>query len=581
MPGRVPWERYSGDEIEAVIAMMLLREHPRGQRIRPSRGDGGIDVLVPHASHRWEVFQIKKFTTTRDRSQERQITKSWNSLLAYTKEKNIRVTAWHVVRPIDPTREDREWLSELTADSGIPSDWIGLTTVDNWAADYPQIVDYYFNNGQQYVLDTARTLVQTLGVTGATEPSTVLQPVAALASIRSIVSALNKTDPHYKYRLSAQLAPQDSQPVMTPAPGAAFSAVVIEDGTMAQLDIIAHYDEAHLDRPLPVDLQVTITAESDDVRQQMRDFLGYGIPFTDVPASVVTAELPGGFSFADMERISVSVLANDETRPFELRGFDHDGNLVATLSLAMQRPTEARDGTERLAWTGRDLADIVTVEFRIDLRDHTVTFGVTLPDISGANPTLAAESLAALHALKAGCRIKVGVPGGPPALSLAQLPEDLVSGDAEPDYLSQLSICLALRTLQTKIPQQLRVPELSTVEQGQAVGWLHAAALVEGHHVVTSWSALSVSQDTDRPLSLPCWVRVTWHLTVEIDGAEWNLGYIHQTCKAQHWTPTDDTGGGILTPGEDDQLILTIAEGSGEENQAQLGRVHTSPIDQA
>jgi len=139
---------------------------------------------------------------------------------------------------------------------------------------------------------------------------------------------------------------------------------------------------------------------------------------------------------------------------------------------------------------------------------------------------------------------------------------------------------VALRTLQAKIPRQLLVPELSTVEQEQAVGWLHAAMLVEGHQVVTPWSALSVTQDSTTRISLPCWVRVTWHLTVEIDGAEWNLGYVHQTCKAEHWTPTDEAGGGILTPGEDDQLILTIAGGSDEDNQAQLGRVHTRPIDE-
>jgi hypothetical protein len=580
MPGRVPWERYDGNEIEAVIAMMLLRQHPHGQRIRPSQGDGGIDVLIPHAPHRWEVFQVKKFTTTRNSSQERKIRESWNRLLAYTKEKNIRVTAWHVVRPIDPTREDREWLTALTQDSGIPSNWIGLTTVDNWAADYPQIIDYYFNHGQQYVLDTTRTLVQALSVTGSTEPHAVLQPAAALASIRSIVAALNKTDPHYHYRLTAGFAPEDSQPVMTPAAGAVFSAVVVDDGTMSQLDIVAHYDQASLDRPLPVDLRVTIAPESDDVRRQMSDFFSYGIPFTDVPASVVTAELPGGFTFSDGASISVSVLASDESQPIELRGLDQDDNPIATLPLVMQRPTEARDGTERLAWTGHDLADIVTVEFRVDPRDASASLSVALPDISGTDPAHAAQSLGALLALKAGCRIRVGVPGGRPVLSLAPLSEDLVGGHAEPDYLSQLSICSALRTVQTKIPRPLRVPDLSTVEQGHALGWIHAAALIDGHPVIAAWSALSVTQDTTRSLSLPCWVRVTWHLTVEIDGTEWNLGYIHQTCKAQHWTPTDDAGGGILTPGDDTRLILTLAEGSDEENQAQLGRVHTRPIDE-
>jgi len=34
-------------DIEQVVAILLCRENPAAVRVRPSRGDGGIDILVP------------------------------------------------------------------------------------------------------------------------------------------------------------------------------------------------------------------------------------------------------------------------------------------------------------------------------------------------------------------------------------------------------------------------------------------------------------------------------------------------------------------------------------------------------
>lgn len=45
MDGRVAWDRYEGNDVEAVIATLVNREHPRSIRITPSPGDGGIDIL--------------------------------------------------------------------------------------------------------------------------------------------------------------------------------------------------------------------------------------------------------------------------------------------------------------------------------------------------------------------------------------------------------------------------------------------------------------------------------------------------------------------------------------------------------
>jgi hypothetical protein len=42
---RVEWTRLEGNDVEAVVAMFINREHPRSTRITPSKGDGGIDIL--------------------------------------------------------------------------------------------------------------------------------------------------------------------------------------------------------------------------------------------------------------------------------------------------------------------------------------------------------------------------------------------------------------------------------------------------------------------------------------------------------------------------------------------------------
>lgn len=48
---QVPWSTLDGDRAEALIANLLYSEHPKkATRIRPSRGDYGIDVAVPNAA---------------------------------------------------------------------------------------------------------------------------------------------------------------------------------------------------------------------------------------------------------------------------------------------------------------------------------------------------------------------------------------------------------------------------------------------------------------------------------------------------------------------------------------------------
>ena len=51
----------SGEEAEAVLATLIYSEFPTATRVRPSRGDYGIDVVVPvlDGSDQLDVYQIR------------------------------------------------------------------------------------------------------------------------------------------------------------------------------------------------------------------------------------------------------------------------------------------------------------------------------------------------------------------------------------------------------------------------------------------------------------------------------------------------------------------------------------------
>lgn len=46
MTGRIPWTRYSGEDVESVLATFISLEERDAIKVRPSRGDGGIDLIV-------------------------------------------------------------------------------------------------------------------------------------------------------------------------------------------------------------------------------------------------------------------------------------------------------------------------------------------------------------------------------------------------------------------------------------------------------------------------------------------------------------------------------------------------------
>lgn len=144
---RVPWSRHSGDDVELAIAIMLSRQNPGSQRIRPSQGDKGIDILVPVETG-VEVYQVKSYTGRIDSTRRKHIKQSWNRLQQYRVESGLPVVAWHLIMPEDPTTGDLDWFKELTRDADCLCTWKGLDFVEGLAAAHPEVIDYIFRDGK-------------------------------------------------------------------------------------------------------------------------------------------------------------------------------------------------------------------------------------------------------------------------------------------------------------------------------------------------------------------------------------------------------------------------------------------------
>jgi hypothetical protein len=104
---RVEWTRTEPGDIEQVVSMLLCRENPSAVRVRPSRGDGGIDVLAQARNGAGvAVYQVKSFSSNLTASQKAQVERSFRRVLDYAKGRGLQVTEWYLTLPLDPTNEN-------------------------------------------------------------------------------------------------------------------------------------------------------------------------------------------------------------------------------------------------------------------------------------------------------------------------------------------------------------------------------------------------------------------------------------------------------------------------------------------
>jgi len=175
---QVEWTELVGEQAETLLAVLLYNKYPEATRVRPSRGDYGIDVLVPStsASETFDVYQIKKFAQSLTANQKGKVEDSFRRLLIGLVRRGVPVADWYLVMPLDPTVDNfLDWFNEMpdrvisemfeddklaltdeeknkiTAWRNAPDrviKWEGRPFCVTMASTYPYVVDYYLHGGR-------------------------------------------------------------------------------------------------------------------------------------------------------------------------------------------------------------------------------------------------------------------------------------------------------------------------------------------------------------------------------------------------------------------------------------------------
>lgn len=300
----ISWTTVDPDTIERMIAVALCRRHKRARRIKPSQGDGGLDVLVPvpgGSQLQVENYQVKKFADVLNDSRERQIEKSLKRAIKTHDNHSFgyEISKWYLTLPMDLTREQEKWLFDLAAElhCPFPVEVFGLTEIEELLLKVPDIREYYLGDG----MDRLRELfVQMSNLNGLTDlRNLAADPLAIRRSdvTRALVDLhrhLNAADPHFDYDFEVT----NESPILTVVPGRIASMVGRDDPSDPYITwhVSAKYDTALDDRSIPGGYTVYPDRMTPEQRTAWERWHMYGTPVElegDVVGNV-HIDLPGG-----------------------------------------------------------------------------------------------------------------------------------------------------------------------------------------------------------------------------------------------------------------------------------------------
>lgn len=503
---RVEWSRLSGDEAEAVLGVMLCREHPTATRVKPSQGDGGIDVWVPEGDVA-SVYQIKSYTGNIDSSRQAKIKKSWTTLLDYSEKNSLALSAWYLVLPENPTKEQLGWFRELTKDADFPCTWRGLEYVDGLAAKYPDVIDYYLRDGKDRLEETVARL---LSIAGLKNPAA--SPACSIESLRELHEALNQFDPHFQYDFSVQgLNTDGTCPPLQVTPQTIASVRLTENGRCVTYNISPLFNEALKERPVPGSMTLVATPGSP-LQQQIDDWANYGAPLQDVPVKNVSWDLPGGFGGSwEQARVTMGAtkpLPGAVHETITLRILEVDGSVAASLDFATEEASSAADKAGARS-VGHDTeAGLVRYELRMRKDEENriaANLNLSVEEPTGRFPADMLHGIRFLAAVLTSRRIQVFSRNGPPLTPPLPIPEQLM-----PDGQGKLwiSMCESLAAIQQHVVERIKFPDLAkyhavnfmdVIEQ-----WRQAAALLRGESLAGSWNSaeMHLSPGVELPVEL-------------------------------------------------------------------------------
>lgn len=558
----------SPDDIEEAVSMFVCRINPGAFRIRPSKGDGGIDVCVPIASNHFEVYQVKRFATNLEKNQKKQAEKSHSRLKKYAEERGWKIDRWYLTMPLDPTNENLAWLKTLESTGPFPCEWRGLSHVDGWAAQFPDVVDYYFRDGRERLAGELARFAALSGISIASgslaknEDYPTLEPSNVQIGIARLRETLNQRDPHFLYDFAVTGSPP-ALPAEVP-PSLVISETREIDGNYVTFNVHARCAESLNERPVSASMQLVAEAGSYEHRE-LEEFFKYGrAPDRPIRAKDVTVEMPGGLG---MKNGLAEVLMHDAGsagEPFERRLsiLSPNDEALASVDLTLYPPVSNHDGTGH-SNRGRDSTGVLRIE-TLTTSGPPIDMKVRLSrgDITGHYPDKIEPALSVIDAFHGPNRFRLERIRGSAGGVVETIPSGV--GDDKPQNLNRLFLryIRALVVIQRHTTMELKVPAFETLEDLNVTNVLRAARLLNGETVKIVWNnfKMVLNQDAVLPEG-PISVVVEQELSVGVGAASIDLGHVRVVIEVAQIVDRETDADG--------QTIATVEPGLGN-NTAQL-----------
>lgn len=496
MTGRIPWTRYSGEDVESVLATFISLEERNAIKIRPSRGDGGIDLIVYLDAEKVDIYQIKKFAENLKNSQKAQIENSWQELSATTAVLHVKINSWHLVMPLDPTNENLRWAKELVEPSGTKFIWDGLSRVDGWASKYPEVIDYYFSNGKEEISEYAAKLLSMANLPDCSDP------VILENRLRDLCSNLDKLDPYYAYSVHVLSEYDKRDDFCTRAPGVVMSQILVTPGAgRIAIDVIEKTPIASMLHPLT--FSVKIIAGTDEEKEQVQNYIEYGMPFTSLPAEVIDqdCQLPVGRSYEGFRRGIIKSFDLNTSNCIRSASLFWEG--CGELQLIVDKTTH---GTKGVFFSAHDDTETFKLNFKWDASQPggTLNYEFSFSNLANKRSRDVARTYRFLSEAtdkKVDLRIN-----GTSALSFnLDIRDDLI------DLINIIyGLAVALETVNRAADSEMPFPDVYKTTKGEIANLRDAARLLDGESVVYSWESHWFNLDGDKVQNLECPSLALW-----------------------------------------------------------------------
>lgn len=523
---RVEWSRYEGNDIEAVVAMFVNRERPRSTRITPSRGDGGVDILDRNADGNGNdvVYQVKRHTDALTSQQMHRVKASLAKLKEDPRWTTLNVQEWHLVTPWDPYPEEENWLQDVGREHGVTAVWDGLTFVEQLAAKYPDVIDYYLHGGRARIEEMFEKLAALFSTGGSQDG---LSAPEVSQKVEAALQVLDE-DPHYRYehRFGQGTVPEPSN-----RSGLVLSYIRQDRTTThwAIVDVIARCAASATERPITVEGVLAVEPGSE-FEEAFRDFVTYGAGFTS-PEGAYEGEVdaPGGLGGRLVGARMTAQPSPDlgDGRELHLEVLDPDGAVLGAVDLDRIERSRGQEGVRVVL---EEVHKVFKFEDKVNVVDQRMTrtlhFGATIgKPVAAVQPAL--SFLSHCHEPNKG---RLSIRHTPAHLGATDNSIAILVDDGDRREFTVLARQIGtLVALQQHTSTLITVPDPATTTRDQIRGWFFAAALFRGETVTATY-------DEDRCLIVDLEVSVATPegtfsvaspLRVEVGTQILNFGTVH------------------------------------------------------